>query len=554
MLRAVDVYTGRLLWQRDFQDVGIFFDNLGHHPGAGAIGGNYVSTDDSVYLVWQRECLRLDPATGETMARFQLPADDSGERPFWGYIAVDGEYLIAGSSPMILLTPAPGEKIDEDDKDQEKRFVPLYAQFGEGSHRIVVMDRISGEVQWTRDAQYNFRHNAIAVGDGKVFCLDRMTQQRLAHLRRRGQEPVADFCLYALDIRTGEPLWHSTAQAFGTWLAYSPQSKLLLQAGSKHRDRADDEVGRGLSVHDAATGKLLWYKDDDYGGPPMLYPETVITQGTAYDLRTGQLQDRRHPLTEEPVPWKFSRNYGCNTAIGCVNLLTFRSAAAGYFDLANDGGTGNLGGFRSSCTSNLIPADGVLNAPDYTRTCTCSYQNQCSLALVHMSDVETWTFNSIPSSGKRVARLGVNFGAPGDRKADNGTLWLDFPSVGGPSPDVPITVGGEHVKYFRQHASALQGVDPSWVFASGAYGVRHVSHSIVQPRRGRQRGRPIRRSTVFNAVSHAAEGRDDPGTGAVGCGIGNFIAHRNSFVEAGDDPGILQRAGQGVSGDRDSCR
>ena len=42
MLRALDVYTGRLLWQREFPDVGIFYDNTGHHPGAGAIGGNPV--------------------------------------------------------------------------------------------------------------------------------------------------------------------------------------------------------------------------------------------------------------------------------------------------------------------------------------------------------------------------------------------------------------------------------------------------------------------------------------------------------------------------------
>ena len=69
MLRAVDVYTGRLLWQREFKDVGIFYDNTDHHPGAGAIGGNYVCTSDSVYLAWGRRCLRLDPATGDDARR-----------------------------------------------------------------------------------------------------------------------------------------------------------------------------------------------------------------------------------------------------------------------------------------------------------------------------------------------------------------------------------------------------------------------------------------------------------------------------------------------------
>ena len=72
--------------------------------------------------------------------------------------------------------------------------------------------------------------------------------------------------------------------------------------------------------------------------------------------------------------------------------MTFRSGAAGFFDLCHDGGTGNFGGFRSSCTNNLVVAGGVLAAPDYTRTCTCSYQNQTSIALVPTPDAEKWTF------------------------------------------------------------------------------------------------------------------------------------------------------------------
>ena len=70
-------------------------------------------------------------------------------------------------------------------------------------------------------------------------------------------------------------------------------------------------------------------------------------------------------------------------------------------DLLNDGGTGNFGGFRSSCTNNLIVAGGLLNVPDYTRNCTCSYQNQCSLALVPMADVEVWT--RFPVKGTKLA-------------------------------------------------------------------------------------------------------------------------------------------------------
>ncbi len=481
MLRAVDVYTGRLLWQRAFENVGLFFDNTRHHPGANAIGGNFVTTQDSVYLFWGKRCVRLDPRSGATLAEFQLPKEPTTQDdPYWGYVSVSGDYLVAGSTPMLLLALGPGETAPE---DETKRDIPLYSQFGEGSRQLVVMNRFTGDVLWTREARFNFRHNAIALGDGTLFCLDRMTEQRLAFFRRRGDVPVTDFCLYALDLRTGETMWESTEHAFGTWLTYNSRTKLLLQAGSKNRDRAEDEVGEGMSLHEGPTGRLLWRTDAAYAGPPIFYHDTIVTQGAAYDLGTGEPRQRQHPLTGESLPWQFARNYGCNTAIGCVNLLTFRSAAAGYFDLAHDGGTGNLGGFRSSCTSNLIAADGLLNAPDYTRTCTCSYQNQCSLALIHMPDVEMWTFNPIASSGQRVQRMGINFGAPGDRRAADGTLWLDFPSVGGPSPDVPIIVRGiaagaettdDTPQYVRRHMSVVETREPRWVFASGVRDAREL--------------------------------------------------------------------------------
>ena len=114
----------------------------------------------------------------------------------------------------------------------------------------------------------------------------------------------------------------------------------------------------------------------------MIHGDTILMAGNGCDLRTGKRTMRKDPLTGEAVEWTWTRGYGCNTPLASEYLLTFRSGAAGYYDLCNDGGTGNLGGFRSSCTNNLIVAGGVLCAPDYTRTCTCSYQIQSSVALV----------------------------------------------------------------------------------------------------------------------------------------------------------------------------
>jgi hypothetical protein len=157
--------------------------------------------------------------------------------------------------------------------------------------------------------------------------------------------------------------------------------------------------------------------------------------------------------------------------------MTFRSGAAGYFDLARDGGTGNFGGFRSGCTNNLIVAGGLLNAPDYTRTCICAYQNQASVALVPMVDAEMWTFFGATELKGPVKRLGVNFGAPGDRRADDGTLWVEFPGVGGKSPSAPLSLEGK-IDYFRFHSSRVGGAGIPWVSASGAKGVTSLTLTL----------------------------------------------------------------------------
>ncbi|MCZ6792499.1 MAG: malectin domain-containing carbohydrate-binding protein, partial [Planctomycetota bacterium] len=265
--------------------------------------------------------------------------------------------------------------------------------------------------------------------------------------------------------------------------------------------RMRDEVGQGMVAYRGATGEVLWENDLKYQGPCLLLADTVITQapGFALDIHTGARKMRRHPLSGEPVAWGYRRKYGCNSAIGSRRLLTFRSAAAGYYDLAGDGGTGNLGGFRSGCTSNLIPAGGILCAPDYSRTCTCAYQNQASLALVHAPDAEMWTFNHFPHDGRPVRRVGINFGAPGDRRDADGTLWLDYPSVGGESPDIPVEIvrdpdgaagsgdgkdaDGKKLRTVRYHASAIEAADLDWVGASAVELSGEVALKLISPHR-----------------------------------------------------------------------
>ena len=68
MLRALDIYTGRLLWEARLPGVGKVYDNTSHQPGANATGTNYVSLSDGIYVICDRVCVRLDPATGRNLS------------------------------------------------------------------------------------------------------------------------------------------------------------------------------------------------------------------------------------------------------------------------------------------------------------------------------------------------------------------------------------------------------------------------------------------------------------------------------------------------------
>lgn len=505
-MSARDVYTGRVLWKKMMHDLGtygVYFDgtyrdtptdtayNQVHIPGSNVRGTNFVAVEDGVYVIQGGTCHRLDPATGETMHVFSLPPKDpTARRPVpspWGYIGIYEDVLIAGCG-LVAFSDLIGQKKDE--------YTPSEDFDKAASQKLIVMDRTTGDVQWEQDSRHGFLHNGIAVGNGMLFCLDKLPPHIESRLERRGRKAPTDYRLMALDMRTGQPRWETTKGIFGSFLCYSQEHDILLQATRPSRDSGAGETGERMVAYKGQSGDVLWNRSLSYPTFPLLHHDRFITEAGVFDLMTGEPCMRSHPLTGEQLPWTWKREYGCNYPIAAEHLLTFRSGAAGFYDLDNDGGTGNFGGFRSGCSANLIAADGVLNAPDYTRTCSCSYQNQASLALVHLPDVEIWTYNNFEAGSGRIRRVGINLGAPGDRRAPGGTLWLDFPSVGGPSPDISVRTRPEKPEWFYQHSAWLRGDGLKWVAASGVKGITSIALTLAPG---------VRKSSPYTVRLHFAE-------------------------------------------------
>jgi outer membrane protein assembly factor BamB len=508
-LRAVDIYTGTILWTHRFDD-----DkekrSITHYKGdtrttyrppAGRerdyakikrVGYNCAAVPDAVYLACGPECLRLDPASGEVRSKLAVAGDD-GRGLYWDSLRVCDDVLLATAiSADVPLKPAGFSREELSGSRWE------FQGDGIGSdleaitaNYLVAVDRRTEKVLWRRRAaqafvgtqqfwhpwgSQSYQDTSIAAAGGTAFCLDMLPGDVLAVMKRRGYAPSGPPRLLALEVRSGRLRWQQPVDRFCS-LAYSRQCDALVTADVKQGNYLQGFRGEELIVRKGCDGSVLW-KTAGVAGPVVLnhgaiYATAAFSGGTALEILTGRKIMSEHPLSGEPVAWQCLRQYGCNVPIGGGHLLTFRSATAAYYDLTAESGTVTLGGFRAGCSNTLIPAGGILNAPNYAYGCICNFQNNTSLALVHSPDADAWGQFALPPITRAVRRLGLGLAAPGDRRADDGTLWLGCEKErGGP---VGIRVEADPFRPWHWHPSGVEGEGLHWVAASGIDGVRKIS-------------------------------------------------------------------------------
>lgn len=484
-ISARDVYTGRLIWKKEFENLKedtwlVYYDetydelnpldtkyNQVHLPGANARGTNFIATKEYVYTIEGTNCHLLDIKTGELIKTISTGDQNTQEL---GYIGVYDNLLILGNN----FTEYPTITI-EGDKPERERFVDFDLT---ASKELIILDRYSGEKLWSINSRYGFIHNSVIVGDGVLFCLDKLPQNLETKLRRRGEKLPEGSRLLYLDIKTGKKIYEETENIFGSWLGYSSEYKLLLQANRPSGDMLTGEEGRRMIVYKAMTKELLWDKAVTYSNPPIISGSKIYTNGEGFSLLTGEPLFEKDVLTGEDIKWNFKREYGCGYVVASEHLLTFRSASAGFINLDVFEGTGSLGGFKAGCSANLIVANGVLNSPDYTRTCQCPYQNQTSLAFINMPWMNYWTNSNYKWSGKQIKQLGLNLNAPGDRTSDNNILWLEFPNVAGASPEIPVIIDTVDYYVIRKDPISVDSDNTPWICASSIGGIRAMEITL----------------------------------------------------------------------------
>ena len=501
---AVDAYNGREMWNRHVEHIGRFPPT--HR------GGNIAADTDSVYCVYRPKCLRLDAQTGRTLKEYVFPIDETHKREMrrltenypteaaksrivWEYLGISGKYIIGTL----------GNEVGDELKQTP------YSKFHQQSKYVFAFDKVTGKLLWQHLVERAVSPVAIVADGHNVFFLDRSDEVLYQQSKRRGGADGLASSLKALDIATGKLLWEKEGIPL--------QRKALMLKGDvvvtlpNPAHKMKEEADSGVTVYSSLNGEVLWEKKalsgvSDYGRSWTLRHSFIVGDALflpwAFDLRTGKERLlKRNPLTGERERFKLPGKNFCGTVAAGEDIVMYRSACVGFQAISSDSGSYWLPETRPSCWISVIPAGGIVLAPEGYSTCICPYNYKTSLALAPVERNEDWSIylaggrremrqaalarkkrarrkrkglTQEKAVAERIRSLRANLNAPGDRMDSHGSLWLAYPRPITRSGHyfvkaLPMTHAGE-AKGFRRNSDhhAIDGTREPWLYASGLRG------------------------------------------------------------------------------------
>ncbi|MBN8248333.1 MAG: PQQ-binding-like beta-propeller repeat protein, partial [Verrucomicrobia bacterium] len=375
ILFGLDAYNGTILWTLFAPEV--------RRANVTRDCSNMAAAGDRLYVVHGRWCLALDGATGERRRRFAAEGDGTTAGFDWGYVAAVGGQLIGSRQKRdAAYLGDDGEWYEDFDTQQTSRVT---------SDRIFAVDPESGARRWTYEGGVVL-NSTLTIADGMILFLEsRSPEARAAAGSRVPHEHLTDQHLVALDLATGRPLWEKSHDfsscQYMTYLVYSQGTAVVTGTDKdKHFHTfafAAPAPGRpgGDDLEKAIPGRLLWsdsHKEDKghHSGHlqhPLVVDQVFYSDQRAFDLRSGKLL--RTDLPERR---------GCGVMSASRHAVFFRHHFQGMWDLASNQRT-QFQGIRTGCWLGLIPAGGLLLAPESSAGCSCTHAIQTSIAYLPKS-------------------------------------------------------------------------------------------------------------------------------------------------------------------------
>ncbi len=365
---AIDPFNGTILWLLDVP--GFLRSNVPRDCG------NWCTDGDHVFAVLKNKCWKIDAATGDVAARFDVvPGAKANWKYDWGYIA-RYEDLLLGSSI-------------KEGSSWETFWGGLGwfdAKAGPGtlktcSEALFALDPAGGETKWTHHAEGVIINPTITVADGRVYFLEVRNPAIVAMNQRRlgGDEFWKKQYLVCIDAKTGEAVWEraiETEKGLQTVYLAAGEGKLILNL-------SDDKYH--VYAFDAADGNRLWksefgWQTNDHGGHmqrPAIVSGKVFIRPAVLDLNTGKRLEREIPKGK------------CGTYAATSRLLIYRNLSdRGALLQVWDFETGEATDWfrlRPGCWLTTIPAFGLILSPEGGGGCSCGNWIETSVVFAPTS-------------------------------------------------------------------------------------------------------------------------------------------------------------------------
>ena len=515
---TVDAFTGRLLWEVETPKMHIY---NGTHSGGGTLskstpwsdpkadakgipnaqrarasGLNWAVASDCLYLFAGDKCLRFNPATGESLPTWEMPLPKvDGEQLCWGHPRIiEGIFVATAFRPSDMTAAKIGSGGNGGDWTGDR--MPMSHVFG--------VDRRSGELLWSQPAAIAFNNRAFIATENRVFLSDMLQPDTIVNFKETGRKiPDAEPAIRAFDVETGKPVWHFQMKRLVKYLTYVAKEDILLVPNRYGRTLSEDgwgwpgipasvtrrKSGRPNGVFRGfrgQTGEKLWeVSERHYDGPFTVIGDRVLNRyGTAFDPKTGLQALRESTITGELETFGF-RKSGCAVLGACESVVAWRTA---YHDVQARTSV-RLDGFEAGCTTSLLPACGMLNMPNFGLFHLRA--RAAAVSLVHRPSAATWsTYQTTnPDNETPIRRLGYNFGAPGDRYDDDGTLWVR--AVRG-RRDIKIDVQP------KEHTTIALGGNLDWIGQFGIEGASKITLATALNQRNKYKKQRFNIRLIFS--------------------------------------------------------
>jgi outer membrane protein assembly factor BamB len=498
-LVALDAYNGTELWSRTLPYLYRNIGRLRKAPGPIRpwLTKNISADDDHVWLNFGHVVYRLDAASGQQQAVYgELPEADRfslKNQPRFlldhyqkpddrGISAVRTKVSKPAGSIQLTKTPDAGKlqvilQLDADveiadslywelffDVRSPERRANLYekgifhllvrpsesrVEIGRGTDHPNVSVRVEGEG----------RRTVLTIALDELASLGRTSLESFSFAAALNHK--ADSDQKAMAVGRGYLRWEFHADAFAT--AFNNGWPVILRSDQTTTQTASLLPIGELPEHALKSGRI-----------------GRVGRKAGYVVNVKR--ERENPLSLDVSAFEYNRGKGCGNPVASSSLHVLRSGTLAFYDLDDDSGMRYFSGVRPGCTVSAVPAQGLVFAAEASSGCNCNYNFKTTLALAPAKERrhEDWAMFAAPLSPAALLRTGrFNLAAPGDRKDDQGGLWLQYPrapTYSNRTMPVPVQLSGETLQHYRVNADrvAISGTDRPWLYASGIEGVEKV--------------------------------------------------------------------------------